>query len=105
MNITLGELASLTGGVLENGSPELCISGAAAVGEATGSEVTFFGNARYLPGLKQSKAGAAFVPLDFVEEITPALIKVANPSLAFAQALEKFAPSAVVYAPGFIRRR
>jgi UDP-3-O-[3-hydroxymyristoyl] glucosamine N-acyltransferase len=100
VNITLAELAALTGGVIENGSPELPISGAVAIAEATGAEVTFFGNALYLTALKQSKAGAAFVPLDFAEDIPPALIKVANPSLAFAQALEKFAPSPVTYAPG-----
>lgn len=100
MNITLAELAALTGGVLENGSPDLHISGAAAVTEATGSEVTFFGNTRYLPALKQSAAAAAFVPMDFAERIAPALIKVANPSLAFAQALERFAPAPITYAPG-----
>ena len=100
MNITLAELAALTGGVLENGRPDLPISGAAAVNEATGAQVTFFGNARYLPALKQSRAAAAFVPLDFAEPVAPALIKVANPSLAFARALEKFAPAPVTYAPG-----
>jgi UDP-3-O-[3-hydroxymyristoyl] glucosamine N-acyltransferase len=100
VNITLAELALLTGGLLENGNPDLSVSGAAAVSEATGTQVTFFGNARYLPALKQSQAAAAFVPLDFIDQIAPALIKVANPSLAFAQALEKFAPPTVAYAPG-----
>ncbi len=100
MSITLAKLAALTGGILENGSPESPISGAAAIAEATGEHVTFFGNARYLPALKQSQAAAAFVPLDFAEQIRPALIKVANPSIAFAQAVELFAPPPVEYAPG-----
>ncbi len=100
MKITLAELAALTGGILENGDPELSVSGAAAVTEATGEQVTFFGNVRYLQALKQSRAAAALVPLDFAEQIGPALIKVANPSLAFAQALEKFAPTPILYAPG-----
>ncbi len=100
MNITLAELAALTGGVVENGSPDTVVSGGAAVTEANDAQVTFFGNARYLPALKQSQAAAAFVPLDFAEQIAPALIKVANPSIAFATALEKFAPAPVVYAPG-----
>jgi UDP-3-O-[3-hydroxymyristoyl] glucosamine N-acyltransferase len=100
VNITLAELAALTGGALENGNPDLAISGAAAVTEATGAQVTFLGNARYLPALKQTQAAAAFVPLDFSDAVPPALIKVANPSLAFAQALEKFAPPPVVYAAG-----
>jgi UDP-3-O-[3-hydroxymyristoyl] glucosamine N-acyltransferase len=100
LNITLAELAALAGGTLENGSPDLLISGAAAVTDATSAEVTFFGNARYLPALKQSKAGAAFVPVDFAEQIAPALIRVANPSLAFALALERFAPAPVLHKPG-----
>ncbi len=100
MNINLAELAALTGGILENGNPEFSVSGAAAVTEADGHQVTFFGNPRYLPALKQSRAAAAFVPMDFAERIAPALIRVANPSLAFAQALEKFAPPPVTYAPG-----
>jgi len=100
VNTTLAELATLTGGTLENANPDLPISGAAAVTDATGDQVTFFGNARYLPALKQSKAAAAFVPLDFAEQIGPALIRVANPSLAFAQAVERFAPEAIVHAPG-----
>jgi len=100
VNITLAELAALTGGILENGDPNFPISGAAAVTDATAAQVTFLGNARYLPALKQSQAAAAFVPHDFTEQVLPALIKVANPSLAFAQALEKFAPAPVAYAPG-----
>jgi len=100
VNITLAELAALTGGLLENGSPDFSVSGVAAVTEATAAQVTFFGNARYLPALKQSQAAAAFVPLDFSEQIAPALIKVPNPSLAFAQALEKFAPPPIAYPPG-----
>ncbi len=100
MNITLAELASLTGGTLENGDPQLSISGAAALSEATPTQVTFFGNARYLPALRQSKAAAAFVPADFAEKVTPALIKVTNPTLAFEKALERFAPAPVAYPPG-----
>ena len=100
MNITLAELASLTSGLLEGGAPELPISGAAALADATETQITFFGNLKYLPDLKKTRAAAVFVPTDFAEAITPALIKVPNPSLAFAQVLEKFAPPAVTYEPG-----
>jgi len=100
VKITLAEIAALTGGRLENGDPELAISGAGAVTEATGEQITFLGNSRYLPALKQSRAAAAFVPLDFAEPVAPAIIKVANPSLAFDKILEKFAPPPVTYAPG-----
>lgn len=40
------------------------------------------------------------MPLDFAEKIPAVKIKVANPSLAFAQILEKFAPPPVEYSPG-----
>jgi len=100
VNITLAELAALTGGALENGDPAFLISGAAGVNEASATQVTFFGNARYLPALRQSLAAAAFVPLDFADDIPAARIRVANPSLAFAQALEKFAPPPITYPPG-----
>jgi UDP-3-O-[3-hydroxymyristoyl] glucosamine N-acyltransferase len=100
VNITLAELAALTGGTLDNADPAKVVSGAAAVDEAGGDQVTFFGNARYLPALKQSAAAAAFVPQNFTDEVRLGLIRVANPSIAFAQALEKFAPPAIVYAPG-----
>jgi UDP-3-O-[3-hydroxymyristoyl] glucosamine N-acyltransferase len=100
VNITLAELAALTGGVLENGAPELSVAGAASLSEAGPSQVTFFGNARYLPAVRQSKAAAVFVPSDFAEQIAPALIKVANPTLAFEKALERFAPPPVTYAVG-----
>lgn len=100
MNTTVGELAALVGGTIEGGSGAMQINGAAAIADAVEGHVTFFGNARYLPVLKASKASAALVPLDFNDEIPAIRIKVANPSLAFAQLLEKFAPAPVVYAPG-----
>ncbi len=100
MTITLAELAALTAGRIENGDPDRTISGAAALAEADAAQITFFGNPKYLPALKQTKAAAVFVPLDFTGEVAPALIKVPNPSLAFAQAVEKFAPPPIVYPPG-----
>lgn len=100
MNITVEELASLIGGYVAPEAHGMRITGAASIADAGEGQITFFGNARYLAALKRSRASAALVPLDFAGEIPAALVRVQNPSLAFAQLLEKFAPVPVVHLPG-----
>ncbi len=101
MEFTVFELAALVGGQFASGADgSTKIRGAAGVSEAGEGEITFFGNARYLPQVKSSRASAVLVPADFAEAITPIPIRVANPSLAFAQLLEKFAPPPIRFAPG-----
>ncbi len=98
---TVQELAALVGGQFVSGPGEAApISAAAAIADAGEGHVTFFGNAKYLPQLKTSRATAALVPLDFTEAIPPIAIRVENPSLAFAQLLERFAPEPLRFAPG-----
>lgn len=103
VNTTVEALAALVGGQIEGGSGQTPLTGAAAIADATEGHLTFFGNAKYLPALKTCRASAALVPLDFSEDIPPVKIKVANPSLAFSQILEKFAPPPVTYEPGVHR--
>ncbi len=62
--------------------------------------MTFFGNARYLPALKATRATCVLVPEGFAEPISAIAVEVANPSVAFAQVLEKLAPPAIVFPPG-----
>ena len=45
----------------------------AAISEAEEGQITFFGNAKYLPQLKTSRATAVLVPKDFAETIPAAL--------------------------------
>jgi UDP-3-O-[3-hydroxymyristoyl] glucosamine N-acyltransferase len=101
VELTVQELAALVGGQFAagaDGSRRVC--GVAAVSEAVEGDVTFFGNSKYLPQLKRSAATAALVPLDFEGEIPPVPIRVANPSLAFAELLQRFAPPPIQFAPG-----
>lgn len=101
--ISLQQLAALVGGQLSfNGDhfPDLAIRGVASIAEAAHDEVTFLGNPKYLPALRRSGAAAVLVPENFAEEVRPALIKVPNPSLAFAQLVARFAPAPVVFPPG-----
>jgi UDP-3-O-[3-hydroxymyristoyl] glucosamine N-acyltransferase len=76
------------------------ITGAAPVAEATAGEVTFFDNPKYLGALRKSQASAAFVPLEFAEEISAAQIRVASPAKAFEQVVMQLAPKPVVFTAG-----
>ena len=101
MDLTVQELAALVGGqFVSSADPAAKITGAAAIAEAEAGDITFFGNAKYLASLKGCRATVALVPADFSEDIPPIAVRVANPSLAFAQVLEKLAPPPVVFAPG-----
>ncbi|RFC44529.1 MAG: UDP-3-O-[3-hydroxymyristoyl] glucosamine N-acyltransferase [Verrucomicrobia bacterium] len=101
--LTLQQLAALVGGQLYFGGatpPPLEIRGVASVAEAAPDEVTFLGNLKYLPALRRSQAAAVLVAEDFAEQVTPVLIRVPNPSLAFARLVAHFAPPPVSFAPG-----
>jgi UDP-3-O-[3-hydroxymyristoyl] glucosamine N-acyltransferase len=64
--IALYELAALLGGQLSfEGVASVWIFGVASIAEAGPKEVTFLGNPKYLPALRESKAAAALVPEDF----------------------------------------
>jgi UDP-3-O-[3-hydroxymyristoyl] glucosamine N-acyltransferase len=101
VELTVQELAALVGGQFASEADgQKKIRGAAAIADAGVGQVTFFGNAKYLSQIKASLATAALVPLDFSEAISAVAIRVANPSLAFAQLLEKFAPAPILLVPG-----
>src|SRR5881398_328754 len=99
MTFTLQQLATTSGGELV-GDPSLQIMGAASLGDATPGEISFFANLKYVALLRKTRASAVFVPADFAEAITPAQIRVANPTKAFEQVVFKFAPKAIAFTPG-----
>lgn len=100
MDSTIEELAALVGGRVVGGSGSHRITGAASVGEAQEGDITFFGNAKYLPALRTSRATCALVPEGFEEKIAATQIQVANPSIAFSQVIERFAPAPIEFEPG-----
>jgi len=101
VELTVQELAALVGGQFISGNNHTArITGAASLAEARTGDVTFFGNARYLAALKVCKATAALVPADFSETITPLAIRCENPTLAFSNVLEHFAPEPILVCPG-----
>jgi UDP-3-O-[3-hydroxymyristoyl] glucosamine N-acyltransferase len=99
VKLRLGEIATTAGGKLE-GDPDMSISGAASLAEATAEEISFFYHPRYIAQLRKTSAAAVFVPPDFNEQIAPALIRVANPAEAFEQVVRRFAPVPVQFAAG-----
>lgn len=106
MDLSIAELAALVqgrvggAGDLADANQLVRVTGVASVSEAGPGDVTFFGNAKYLPALKQSRAVCALVPEDFAESISAIPIHVANPTVAFSVVLERFAPPPVTFAPG-----
>lgn len=101
MAVTLAQLASLSGGVLDDGDPTLVLTGYAALKEAGPGDFSFFNNERYLPDLRKTKASAALVPSAFAETIPGlALVRVENPSAAFAEVVKHFLPPPRSFCPG-----
>ncbi len=102
MEISLQELATLTGAAIVPGSrpAPTTITGFADLLGATATDVSFFGNTTYLPQLRRTAAGAVFVPEDFSEDIANTRLVVTNPSVAFAQAVDHLAPAEDSFSPG-----
>ena len=93
----LSEIAERLGGVQTGaGDPE--ISGVAGIEEAEPGQLTFVANPKYTAEAKKTRAGAVLVAPEFPEIDRPTL-RIANPDLAFARAIELFyQPPA--YSPG-----
>jgi len=100
VDASIEELAALVGGRVIGATGAPRISGAASVTDAQEGDITFFGNAKYLPALRASRATCALVPEGFEENIPAAQIQVANPTLAFSKILAQLAPAPVVFPPG-----
>ncbi len=104
----LSSLLPTLGGDLLAGSPDTPIGGVASLAEAGAGEISFFGNPKYLPALKRSRAAAVLVPRGYPPEAfgwnpdggTPALVAVENPSLEFAKLVERFTPQPIADVPG-----
>ena len=94
-------LADLVGGQLLQGDPNGIISGINSLADAQSGEVSFLGNPKYAPLTQTTQATALLVAPDFLETLPgKALIQVANPTLAFDQAVKYFGPPARPFIPG-----
>jgi UDP-3-O-[3-hydroxymyristoyl] glucosamine N-acyltransferase len=85
----LAQIASALGARLENGSPDLEITGVAGIKEAGPGQITFVANPKYAGAARTTKASAVIVSDEF-PAISTALLRSKNPYLTFARALEMF---------------
>src|SRR5437660_3801488 len=88
----LSELAAATGARLEGIGGEIEITGAAGLTEAGTGHVTFLANPRYATHVKTTRASAIYVGEDVKVERDVALLRAADPYLAYTRALILFHP-------------
>src|SRR5579863_6183387 len=90
----LSQIASTLGAKLENGRPNIEITGVAAIEEAKPGQITFLANPKYAPAAKKTRASAVILGEDF-PAVPTAMLRSNNPYLAFARCAQLFyqAPS------------
>src|SRR5882672_1097056 len=94
----LSKLAKALQATIDNGSPEIEITGVAGIEDAIAGHVTFVANPKYAAAARTTQASAVIVSADF-PAIPAAMLRSKNPYFAFARAVELFyQPPA--YAPG-----
>jgi len=89
----------MVGGAL-TGDPEQLVTGLAGIREAVPGDVSFVANPKYLPAVKITRASVLIVGQDLDVAFGGTLIRVGNPSEAFARLTSQVAPAPVSYKPG-----
>jgi UDP-3-O-[3-hydroxymyristoyl] glucosamine N-acyltransferase len=79
-------------GAAADPSLDLEIDDVGPLDEAGPRHVTFLSNPNYAKKVKDSKAGAILIAPDYADPLPMPALKVANPYLAFARAIELFHP-------------
>jgi UDP-3-O-[3-hydroxymyristoyl] glucosamine N-acyltransferase len=102
MKATLAQLAAMVGGSLE-GPPEREVSGLKGIEEAGPQDVAFLANPRYAKALPTCQAGVVLVSREQKVPQGLAVIRVADPYLAYAKVLT--AASAKPYEAGGVHPR
>lgn len=98
MAIQLADIAKKIDATLVGGRGDKLIEGAAALAEATDSEISFLSNPKYAAEACRTQAAAVIVGKD-IPEIKTAKLVTANPYLGWARALEFFVPDRAPHLP------
>ena len=98
MPMKLSAIASALDARLENGSPDVEITGVNGIEQAGPGDLTFLSNPKYAAAARSTKASAVIVGEQF-PAIATAMLRAKNPYLSFARALELF-HQPQRYAPG-----
>jgi UDP-3-O-[3-hydroxymyristoyl] glucosamine N-acyltransferase len=94
----LSQIAATINARLENGSPDMEITGVAGIKDAGPGQLTFVANPKYAGAARTTRASAVIVAEEF-PAVSAALLRSQNPYLAFAHALELFSQP-LRYEPG-----
>ncbi len=84
----LQEIADITGGFI-SGNPEVNITGAAGINDATEGSITYLANIKHAKSARDTKASAILLK-EKIDDVSASMIIVDNPQLAFALTLELF---------------
>ncbi|MBM3250248.1 MAG: UDP-3-O-(3-hydroxymyristoyl)glucosamine N-acyltransferase [Candidatus Omnitrophica bacterium] len=98
MQKTLKEIARLIDGEVL-GDDATLINGVAGIKEAVRGEITFVANPKYLPLIENTRASCVIVGRDCDTPKRP-VIRVENPSLAFAKTVSMFSPGETTHPRG-----
>ncbi|MBP7274893.1 MAG: UDP-3-O-(3-hydroxymyristoyl)glucosamine N-acyltransferase [Kiritimatiellae bacterium] len=93
------EIAQRLQGALDSETDPI-ITGIAGIRDAMPGDLTFVSNPRYASDVAATRASAVLVPQGWDRPAPCAVIRVANPDVAFAQAVPWFAPPPYRPAPG-----
>ena len=85
----LADIASTLNTRIDNGSPDLEITGVAGIEDAGTGQLTFLANPKYAAAARTTKASAIIVAEDF-PALPTATLRSKNPYLSFARAIELF---------------
>ena len=89
----LSELAEKTGSMIEQGSPEMEVTGAAGLDIAGRSEISFLANPKYTPQIATTNAGALFLNEGVtIERSDVAILRAKDSYVAYTLALREFYP-------------
>src|ERR1700733_6849923 len=91
MPFTVAEIAERVAGTAE-GETHRVITGANTIENADAGDLAFAANRKALEAATLSRAGCIMVPLSFDRPFDTAIIRVVDPRMAFAKALESIYP-------------
>lgn len=92
MRKTLREIAKLIEGEVA-GDDSIVISGFSGIKEGGPGDITFLANPKYAPLLNTTTASAVIISKDLPAPASKTVIRVANPSLAFARIISLIVPA------------
>lgn len=98
MRKTLSEIAKIINGEVV-GDANIVITGVCGIKEASEGDLTFVANPKYLSLIKTTKASAIITSRD-VKDVKKPIIRIDNPSLAFAKMVSLLAPNEVQHPQG-----